>query len=106
MKLAHAECVLLKLKVQEACRLLVFILFQKAWKLIQKVLHVREARKVTLELILSNHDKKCLTCVRSRNCELQKLSEELNVKEIRFEGETYKHYLLITYSTFNCKRSE
>jgi NADP-reducing hydrogenase subunit HndD len=34
---------------------------------------VREARKVTLELILSNHDKKCLTCVRSKNCELQSL---------------------------------
>ncbi len=49
---------------------------------------VREARKVTLELILSNHDKKCLTCVRSRNCELQKLSEDLNVKEIRYEGES------------------
>jgi NADP-reducing hydrogenase subunit HndD len=49
---------------------------------------VREARKVTLELILSNHDKKCLTCVRSRTCELQKLAEELNVKDIRFEGET------------------
>lgn len=49
---------------------------------------VREARKVTLELILSNHDKKCLTCVRSRNCELQKLAEELNVKDIRFEGES------------------
>ncbi len=31
---------------------------------------VREARKVNLELILSNHDKKCLTCVRSQNCEL------------------------------------
>ena len=49
---------------------------------------VREARKVTLELILSNHDKKCLTCVRSRNCELQKLAEDLNIKDIRFEGET------------------
>lgn len=48
---------------------------------------VREARKVTLELILSNHDKKCLTCVRSRNCELQKLAEDLNIKDIRFEGE-------------------
>ncbi len=51
---------------------------------------VREARKVTLELILSNHDKKCLTCVRSKNCELQTLSEELNIKDIRFEGETTK----------------
>ncbi len=54
---------------------------------------VREARKVTLELILSNHDKKCLTCVRSRNCELQKLSEELNIKDIRFEGDAPKHPL-------------
>jgi NADP-reducing hydrogenase subunit HndD len=52
---------------------------------------VREARKVTLELILSNHDKKCLTCVRSRNCELQKLAEELNIKDIRFEGEMSQH---------------
>ncbi|HEX2945041.1 MAG TPA: NADH-dependent [FeFe] hydrogenase, group A6 [Clostridia bacterium] len=52
---------------------------------------VREARKVTLELILSNHDKKCLTCVRSRSCELQKLAEELNIKEVRFEGERIDH---------------
>ncbi len=52
---------------------------------------VRESRKVTLELILSNHDKKCLTCVRSRNCELQKLAEELNIKDIRFEGEMSHH---------------
>ena len=48
---------------------------------------VREARKVTLELILSNHDRKCLTCVRSENCELQKLAKELNVGDIRFEGQ-------------------
>jgi len=52
---------------------------------------VRESRKVTLELLLSNHDKKCLTCVRSRNCELQKLAEELNIKDIRFEGEMIRH---------------
>ena len=54
---------------------------------------VREARKVTLELILSNHDKKCLTCVRSKNCELQTLAEELNIKELRFEGETNNYAL-------------
>ncbi|MCR4436398.1 MAG: NADH-dependent [FeFe] hydrogenase, group A6 [Clostridiales bacterium] len=51
---------------------------------------VRESRKVTLELILSNHDRKCLTCVRSNNCELQKLAEELNISDVRFEGETYR----------------
>ena len=47
---------------------------------------IRESRKVTMELILSNHDKSCLTCVRNRNCELQKLSEELGIGELRFES--------------------
>jgi len=51
---------------------------------------VRESRRVTLELILSNHDRKCLTCTRSRTCELQKLAEELNINDIHFDGETYK----------------
>jgi NADP-reducing hydrogenase subunit HndD len=48
---------------------------------------IREARKTTLELILSSHEKKCLSCVRSRNCELQKLARDLNIQEIRYEGE-------------------
>ncbi len=48
---------------------------------------VREARKVNLELILSTHDKKCLSCVRSQNCELQTLCRELGVEDGgRFEG--------------------
>ena len=34
---------------------------------------VKAARKNTLELILSNHDRKCLTCSRNQKCELQKL---------------------------------
>ena len=36
---------------------------------------VRDSRKMTLELLLSNHDKKCLSCVRSGNCELQTLCQ-------------------------------
>jgi NADP-reducing hydrogenase subunit HndD len=52
---------------------------------------VREARKVTLELLLSNHEKKCLTCVRSRNCELQTLADELNIKDLHYEGEMIKY---------------
>jgi NADP-reducing hydrogenase subunit HndD len=40
---------------------------------------VREARQTILELLLSNHDKKCLSCVRSQNCELQKLCLDLGV---------------------------
>lgn len=52
---------------------------------------VRKARRATLELILSNHEKKCLTCVRSRNCELQTLAEELGVDGLRYEGENIQH---------------
>ena len=56
---------------------------------------VRRARKDTLELILSNHNRKCLTCVRSGNCELQKLSEELGIDRVRFgtEEENTKYSL-------------
>lgn len=51
---------------------------------------VQDARKTNLELILSNHVKKCLSCVRSRSCELQKLCEELGVEdETVYEGEKY-----------------
>ncbi|HAA26183.1 MAG TPA: ferredoxin [Ruminiclostridium sp.] len=52
---------------------------------------VREARRVTLELILSNHDRKCLTCVRNENCELQGLAKDLQVDDIRFEGKTNEY---------------
>ena len=45
---------------------------------------VRKSRKTTLELILSTHKKKCLSCVRSMNCELQKLALEYNAEEDRF----------------------
>ena len=48
---------------------------------------VRAARKMNLELLLSNHDKKCLSCVRSTNCELQKLCNEYGVEdENRYAG--------------------
>lgn len=52
---------------------------------------VRASRKVTLELLLSNHERKCLTCVRSRNCELQTLADELGVTDIRYEGVRSEH---------------
>ena len=56
---------------------------------------VRKARKVTLELILSNHDRQCLTCSRSENCELQSLAKDLNVTDIRFQeiGEKPYHHI-------------
>ncbi|MBQ9374973.1 MAG: (2Fe-2S)-binding protein [Ruminococcus sp.] len=45
---------------------------------------IRTSRKTTLELMLSNHKKKCLSCPRSTNCELQKLAVEYGVDEDRF----------------------
>ena len=48
---------------------------------------VKAARKSTLELLLSNHDRQCLTCVRNKNCELQTLSDELGITDIAYEGE-------------------
>ena len=47
---------------------------------------VQKSRKTTLELILSTHDKKCLSCARSTNCELQKLCRDYGVEESAFEG--------------------
>lgn len=53
---------------------------------------VRHSRKMTLELILSTHDRKCLSCVRSGTCELQKLCKEFGVEdEGRFDGEVIKY---------------
>ena len=47
---------------------------------------IQKARRTTLELILSTHEKKCLSCVRSTNCELQKLCRDYGVEESAFEG--------------------
>ena len=49
-------------------------------------MRVRKARKNTVELLLANHNRECTTCVRSKNCELQSVSEELGIREIGFEG--------------------
>ena len=51
-------------------------------------LKVQNARRMTLELILSTHDRSCLSCVRSGSCELQRLCQEFGVDdESRFDGD-------------------
>lgn len=55
-----------------------------------------EARKRTLELILSDHDKKCLSCVRSGKCELQALCQELGVADENYFAGEANHYELDT----------
>ncbi len=48
---------------------------------------VLDSRKKTLELILSNHDRSCLSCIRSGNCELQTLSKQLGVEDAgKYDG--------------------
>ena len=56
---------------------------------------INKSRKTNLELLLSNHDRKCLSCVRSTTCELQKLCLEYGVDETRFEG-IKNHYKVDT----------
>jgi iron-only hydrogenase group A len=48
------------------------------------------ARKTIVELLLSNHPDDCLYCNRNLNCELQRLSEELNIDERRIRGKKIK----------------
>ena len=54
---------------------------------------ITASRRMNLELLLSNHDQKCLSCVRSTNCELQTLCREYGVDQSRFKGETH-HYAI------------
>ncbi len=73
---------------------------------------VRSSRKTTLELLLSNHRKKCLSCVKSNNCELQRLALEYGVDEDRFptdenypEPDNLSPYLIRDNSKcINCRR--
>lgn len=52
---------------------------------------VIEARKMILDLILSNHHRDCLTCTRNGNCELQALAVKFNVQSVRYEGAKNEH---------------
>ena len=60
---------------------------------------VIKSRKTTVELLLSTHRKKCLSCVRNNHCELQKLALELGVDEDRFAGEE-KNYEIDNLSPY------
>ena len=74
---------------------------------------VLEYRKKTLQLILSDHDKKCLSCVRSGKCELQKLCHDFGVDdENKYEGITNEfeidasaaHMVRDNNKCINCRR--
>ena len=50
-----------------------------------------KARRTMVELFLSNHPKDCLVCERNRNCELQALAADLNIRENRYDGKIVSH---------------
>jgi len=50
-----------------------------------------KARRTMVELFLSNHPKDCLVCERNRNCELQTLAADLNIRENRYSGKMINH---------------
>ena len=58
---------------------------------------VREARRVNVELILSQHDCYCATCVRSGNCSLQSMANDLGILDLPYKRE-------LPYSPWNKKQ--
>jgi NADH-quinone oxidoreductase subunit G len=52
---------------------------ERNWKVSTNTARVRDARKELLDMILSNHDSECLTCIKKGNCELQALAHTLGI---------------------------
>ena len=52
-----------------------------------------QARKTIVELLLADHPDDCLYCVRNGNCDLQKLAEDLGVRQRRFKGQKSRYRL-------------
>lgn len=53
---------------------------------------VREARKVVVELLLSEHEGDCQICDRNEDCELQNIARDLGIRKLRYEGEKALRY--------------
>lgn len=54
---------------------------------------INETRKIMLDLILSSHNRDCLTCIRNGNCELQALAQKFGVTDIEYEGEKVEEHI-------------
>ena len=53
--------------------------------------NVIDSRKTILDLIVSNHNRDCLTCIRNGNCELQDLCNKFGIRKVQYEGEKLEH---------------
>ena len=54
---------------------------------------INESRRVILDLILSSHNRTCLTCVRNGNCELQTLAEKFGITDIEYPGQEVEPHI-------------
>jgi len=68
------------------------LLVEKGMKVFTNTPRVVSARKLVVEVLLANHPDDCLYCERNKNCELQNLADELNIKERIFFGDKRKHF--------------
>jgi NADH-quinone oxidoreductase subunit G len=46
---------------------------------------IREIRKITIELLLANHERECTTCAKSSACQLQDVARKLGIRDVRFK---------------------
>ena len=60
---------------------------QEGMEILTNSPRVREARKINVELLLSQHHTNCPTCVRSSNCELKQVASDLNLTVDRYKNE-------------------
>ena len=60
---------------------------QENLKIKTNTARIIKARKTAVSLILSNHKRECLTCIRNLNCELQNLADNLGIREIPYNCE-------------------
>jgi len=93
-------CNLEKCKPQGACRVCVVEVegartlvascsapIRDGMKVLTNTKRVREARRMVMDFLLSEHDGDCKTCTRNDSCELQELARSMGITEIRFTGE-------------------
>ncbi len=63
---------------------------EKGWVVKTNTARVRHARRALVELILSDHDADCLTCIKNGRCELQEVARIVGIKEIASQGKKHK----------------
>ncbi|MBI5789025.1 MAG: formate dehydrogenase subunit alpha [Candidatus Schekmanbacteria bacterium] len=88
LKKPHGGCRICMVEVEGNPRLLAACTnpVAEGMKVITGSEKVHKARKFVLELLLSDHDARCITCEKDGDCKLQKLAYEYGVEEPRFTG--------------------